>query len=403
MAWERQAFLLTMQRILIFVLRCSAIGLLASTIVVAAPAPDTLQHARGLLEHGHLADAGHTLESLLQRHPGNADAWTLLGVVRVQQHEPAKGEECFRKALSIKPDLTAAQTNLGHLLLDEHRQSEALPYLTSALKSDGGNSELRQMLVSAAEGTAIQQRAHGDRDGALATLLSAKAEAPRSFPLLLDLSILEDELRLLRDANRDIHEARSIRPEDLKALYAEARVKMDLQDMPSAEQDMRAYLKARPEDATAHYGLGRILQITQRSDDAKAEFERSIDLAPNQAESYYQIGQMALDNGKFVAAEQECRKALEHDPKHGGALTVLGIAAFRQKQYGEAVQSLQAAIAAAPEYQPAHYYYGLALAKTGQKEASERELKVAAQMADEENRREAQRLQLSPGASGPQP
>ena len=392
-----------MQRILILVLRCSAIGLLASTLVTMAQTPDTLQHARGLLEGGHLAEAGHTLESLLQRRPSDADGWTLLGVVRAQQHEPAKAEECFRKALSIRPDLTSAQTNLGHLLLDAHRQSEALPYLTSALESDGGNSQIRQMLVSAAEGTAIQQRAHGDRDGALATLLSAKAEVPYSFPLLLDLSILEDELRLLRDADRDIHEARSIHPENLKALYAEARVKMDLQDMRSAEQDMRAYLKSRPEDATAHYGLGRILQITQHSDDAKTEFERSIALAPNQAESYYQIGQMALDNGDYALAERECRKALEHDPKHGGALTALGIAAFRQKQYGEAVQSLQAAIVAAPEYQPAHYYYGLALAKIGQKETSEHELMVAAQMADEQNRREAQRLQLAPGASGPQP
>ncbi len=102
-------------------------------------------------------------------------------------------------------------------------------------------------------------------------------------------------------------------------------------------------------------------------------------------------------------AQQECRKALEHDPKHGGALTALGIAAFRLKHYDEAVQSLQAAIAAAPEYQPAHYYYGLALAKTGQQEASQRELKVAAQMADEQNRREAQRLQLAPGTSATPP
>ena len=91
-----------------------------------------------------------------------------------------------------------------------------------------------------------------------------------------------------------------IHPEDLKALYAEAHVKMDLQDMPSAEQDMRAYLKARPGDATAHYGLGRILEMTQHSDAAKAEFERSIALAPNQAESYYQIGQMALDHGDYI-------------------------------------------------------------------------------------------------------
>ncbi|MFL6305071.1 MAG: tetratricopeptide repeat protein [Candidatus Sulfotelmatobacter sp.] len=393
-----------MSRISILVLWCFAAGLFASTLALAAQTPETLQRARGLLEHGEVTEASHIVETLLQRHSDNADGWALLGVIRVQQNEPAKAEESFRKALAIQPNLTSAQTNLGHLLLEEHRQAEALPYLTDALRRDNGNSELREMLVSAAEGTALKQRASGDRDGALATLLSAKAEVPHSFALLLDLSILEDELRLLRDADRDVREARSIHPEDLKALYAEARVKMDLQDMPEAERDLRAYLKTRPEDATAHYGLGRILQMTQRSDEAKAEFERSIAVVPNQAESYYQIGQMALDHGNYTEAQQECRKALEHDPKHGGALTAVGIAAFRLKQYPDAVRSLEAAIAVAPEYQPAHYYYGLALARNGQKEASERELKIAAQMADEQNRREAQRLQLVPGAaSAPRP
>jgi tetratricopeptide (TPR) repeat protein len=392
-----------MSRLPTLVLKCFAFGLLASALVAVAQMPDALQSGRSLLEHGHVAEASHALEVYLQQHPGSADGWTLLGVARAQQNEPAKAEECFQKALAIEPHLTSAETNLGHLLLDQHRPSEALPYLSEALRSDSANSQLRDMLVSAAEGTALEQRAHGDREGALATLLSAKTEVPHSFPLLLDLSILEDELRLLRDADRDVHEARSIHPEDLKALYAEARIKMDLQDMPPAERDMRAYLKARPDDATAHYGLGRILQMTQQSDAAKAEFERSIALAPSQAESYYQIGQMALDHGNYIEAQQQCRKALEHDPKHGGALTALGTAAFRLKQYDEAVQSLQAAIAVAPGYQPAHYYYGLALAKTGQKEASERELKVATQMADEQNRREAQRLQLAPGASSGPP
>jgi tetratricopeptide (TPR) repeat protein len=131
--------------------------------------------------------------------------------------------------------------------------------------------------------------------------------------------------------------------------------------------------------------------------------KRSIALTPNQAESYYQIGQMALDHGDYAAAQQECRKALEHDPKHGGALAALGIAAYRLKQFPEVIRSLQLAIAAAPEYQPAHYYYGLALAKIGQKEASERELKLAADMADQQNRREAQHLQLAPGAASPAP
>jgi tetratricopeptide (TPR) repeat protein len=393
-----------MWRISGFFFSASAIGLLVSALTLMAQTPETIQRARGLLTHGQVEEAGHTLEAYLQQHPGNADAWALLGVVRAQQGEPAKAEDSFHKALAIQPHLTSAEANLGHLLLDQHRPSEALPYLAEALRSDRSDNKLQEMLVNAAEGTALQQRANGDRNGALATLLSAKADVPHNFALLLDLSILEDELRLLRDADRDIHEARSIHPDDLKALYGAARVEMDLQDMPAAERDLRAYLKARPEDATARYGLGRVLQMTQRSDEAKAEFERSIALAPNQAESYYQIGQMALDHGDYAKAQQECRKALEHDPKHGGALAVLGIAAFRLKEYPEAIQSLEAAIAVAPGYQPAHYYYGLALARTGQKEAAERELKLAAQMAEEENRRDAQRLQLAPGTSPtPQP
>ena len=382
------------------------IGLVLSTVPAFAQRGSSavdLQRARTLLAHHQIAAADTLLRSVLLREPSDPDAWTLIGVVQVEQGLLGEAEKSLRKSLELDPQSAAAQTNLGRLLLEQHRSSEALPYLESALRHGGGSNELRDMTVSAVEAVALQQRAAGDWDGALATLLATRAEVPRSFRLLVDLSILEDDLRLYRDADRDVHQARLMRPNDLKALYAEARVKMDLQDMVAAEQAMRAYLNGRPDDATAHYGLGRILQIAQHSTEAKEEFERSIELAPNQAESYYQIGQMALDSGDLAAAQQECKKALEHDPKHGGALAAYGIAAFRLKQYPEALQSLQAAIAAAPDYAPAHYYYGLALARTGEKESSERELRAATELADRQNRKDAQHLQLAPAAQGASP
>jgi cytochrome c-type biogenesis protein CcmH/NrfG len=86
-----------MPRIPTFLLNGSAIGLLGSTLAVMAQAPESLQRARNLLAHGQVDEAGHTLEGFLQRHPGNADAWTLLGAVRVQQNEPAKAEGSFHK------------------------------------------------------------------------------------------------------------------------------------------------------------------------------------------------------------------------------------------------------------------------------------------------------------------
>ena len=397
------------------VMASRAVCIFATAVLCLTQNAASSSHAAELAAKGRTeasVDATHDsvaterrLERQLRHDPANSRTWVLLGSVRIRERRLAEAESCFRKALAFEPHLTPAQMELGRLLATQHRDREALPYLEEALRATPPSVEIRDITVKAVETVALQQRGAGDKDGALATLLAANSVIGDNFDLLLDLSIVEDELRLYRDAERAIQGARRIDPANLKALYAEARVKMDLQDIPSAESDMRAYLKARPEDATAHYGLGRILQMTQHSDGAKAEFERSIALAPNQAESYYQIGQMALDNGSYVEAQQECRKALEHNPKHGGALAALGIAAFRLKQYPEAIQSLQAAIAAAPDYQPAHYYYGLALAKTGQHEASEHEMKVAAQMAEDQNRREAQRLHLAPGASSgpPQP
>ena len=161
MAWERtapQPFPLCCEPV-ISCLTAPRSRLLAFTVTLAAQALDTLQRARGLLEHGHAAEAGRTLESFLQRHPRSADGWTLLGVVHAQQNEPAKAEDCFHKALAIQPHLSSAQTDLGHLLLSEHRGPEALPYLSDAMQSDRGNSELRDMLVAAAEEIALQQRA----------------------------------------------------------------------------------------------------------------------------------------------------------------------------------------------------------------------------------------------------
>src|SRR5438270_4491659 len=71
MAWERYrnpGLLLAMSGISILVLWCFAAALFASTLALAAQPPETLQRARGLLEHGQVTEASHIVETLLQRH-----------------------------------------------------------------------------------------------------------------------------------------------------------------------------------------------------------------------------------------------------------------------------------------------------------------------------------------------
>jgi tetratricopeptide (TPR) repeat protein len=289
-------------------------------------------------------------------------------------------------------DLARAQA-----LLQSGQWSEARTLFEAVLQRNPSDPDAQQGEVKASEKLALEARSRHAMDEALAALLRARKFAPDQPRLLLDLGILEDQMRLFNDADDTLARLYRLQPGDPQTLYAVARVKLDLQQLEPAEKAMRAYLELRPEDATAHYGLGRILQMAQRSEDARQEFARSIELQPRQTESYFQLGQIALDSGQYSEALASFAKTLTGDPHHGGALAGSGIAYFRQKQYQQALDFLQRAVAAAPDYQPAHYYLGLTLAHLGRKDESASELATAAKMADAQNASESQRLRLESG------
>ena len=250
--------------------------------------------------------------------------------------------------------------------------------------------------VEVSERLALQARAAHDMNGALGELLRARKFVPHSARLLYDLSTLEEQIGLYRDANTTAGELRALTPADPKVLYLAARIELDLGRLSDAEKDMRAYVETHPDDATAHYGLGRILQQAQQLPGARLEFQRSIELKPAQTESFYQLGQIALEAGEYADALALDAKVLARNPTHGGALTATGIAYYKTKQYPLAEQALQKAVSAAPEYQLGHYYYGLVLARLGKKEQSDQQLALASKMAEDTNRTEAQGLQLHP-------
>ena len=250
--------------------------------------------------------------------------------------------------------------------------------------------------VIASEHLALAARAANDSNAALGDLLRARKFAAANTRLLYDLGLraLEDELGLYQDAEEAVSGLLSQSPSDNKAIYLRARIQMDRGQLSEAQTTMAAYLAAVPSDATAHYGMGRIYQLQQNIEKAKEQFQASLDLQPNQTESHYQLADMALKSGDFQQAIRETGSVLAREPHHAGALTVLGIAHYRLKDYAASAQSLSAAIAAAPGYQTSHYYLGLALAKLNRKQESDEQLALAAKMADDDNKKAAQRLHV---------
>ena len=302
-------------------------------------------------------------------------------------------------AKSATKQLVEAQSQLAAGHYPEARSAfEAILQVTPL------DPEARSGEIKVSVKLALAARSLGHMNESLSDLLRARKFVPDDPALLFDLGVLEDQMHLYSGADETLTKLLGMGQQNQpQALYAMARVKMDLQQLAPAETDMRAYLKIDPEDASAHYGLGRILQLGQRTEEARTEFERSIELQPKQTEAYYQLGQIELDLGHYDQALTFFEKTLTANPIHGGALTGAGIAEFRKRQYDSAASYLRLAVQNAPSYQPAHYYYGLTLARLGHKEDSERELQIATKMADEQNEREAQRQRLNRSTQTPAP
>lgn len=286
-------------------------------------------------------------------------------------------------------------------LLQSGKIAEARDAYELVLNGNPADTDAQHGEVAASERLALDARRSGKMDDALKDLLRAQAFAPKDPRLLYDLGILEDEMRLYRDADKTLANAEQLQPSNPQILYAVARVKMDLGQLAAAEEKMQGYLKLAPNDAGAHYGMGRIFQLGLQFDRARDEFQRSIELQPVQTEAYYELGDIALGQGNLDDAIAYFNKTLARDPKHGGALAGEGQACFKQKRYAQAEDFLERAVAAAPEYQAGHYYLGLTLARLGRREDSQRELELAAKLAAEESKKERSGLHILSPAMNP--
>ena len=324
--------------------------------------------------------AARVLNSFLVKNPEDADALTLLAQIRLDQGDVSMAKELLTKALASSPNSPAANTTLGKLMLEEHRDPEAMDRFETVLAVDLRDKEAREGELTAASELAMSARREDRPEAALKVLEHARAKLPDDPRLLLDLGIQELEMGLLPEAADSLQAARKLDASDPDILYASGRLEMEEQHLQAAEKDLRAYLVKRPEDPSAHFGLGKVLSVQQRSAEASAEFERSIQLQPAQTESYYELGQLELQMQHDALAAPLFQKVLARDPTHGGALTGMGVIAFRDKNFAQAEQYLARAEKTAPNYQPSHYYRGLALARLGLKEESQRELQIATEL-----------------------
>ncbi len=279
-----------------------------------------------------------------------------------------------RLALVLSATAWAQSPTEGASFLQQHRYPEAMDSFEASLARHPGDAAARQGEIAAATALALNQARGAHPEEALATLGRANAVLPDEPELLLDLGIEATLLERFALADQSLHAALTLRPGDLKTVYALARLETEQQHLPDAERDLKAYLAARPQDASAYFGLGHVYAMEQRPAEARQAFGQSITLQPQQTESYFQLGELALQAHEDADAKAMYAKVLARDPKHAGALTGMGELALRDKAFATAEKFLAEAEASDPKYATPHYFRGLALAKLGRAEEARAEL-----------------------------
>jgi len=136
-----------------------------------SPRPQ-LMLAYALWQGEQRADAIRALRRLIERSPGNADAWFNLGNFYRAERRLDEAVSAFRRAAQLQPGNAAAHVNLGYALVQAARFGDAEAAVRSSLESFPAEPDL---LVNLAQ---IQRATHRLSE-ALASLERCVALAPR--------------------------------------------------------------------------------------------------------------------------------------------------------------------------------------------------------------------------------
>ena len=243
---------------------------------------------------------------------------------------------CYRTAVALRPEATAAHNNLGLALYDKKQLDDAIAEYKKAIDLDPKDA-----------------LAHNN----LGLALAAK--------------------RQLDDAIAEYKKAIDLDPKFATAHYNLGNALQAKGQLDDAIAEYKKAIDLDPKYALAHNNLGIALKDKGQLDDAIAEYKKAIDLDPKYAAAHYNLGTALQAKGQLDDAIAEYKKAIDLDPKYAMAHNNLGNALQAKGQLDAAIAEYKKAIDLDPKYAPAHYNLGNALHAKGQLDDAIAEYKKA--------------------------
>ncbi|BCS55990.1 glycosyltransferase family 41 protein [Geobacter sp. SVR] len=232
-------------------------------------------HLLGVLAHqvGKHDVAVELIGTAVQKNAASPAAFINLGEALRALQRFGDAEQCYQRAIALKPDYAEAYNNLGIMLDDLGRAAEAEQAYRRALAIKPDFAE-----------------AHGNLGNAL------------------------QSLGRLEESVLSCQRAITLKP-DFAAAYSNLGVALnDLGRSHEAEQACRQAIMLNPGFASAQCNLGIALKEQGRLEEAVAAYRRAIELAPGSAPTYSGLGTALKELGLLGEAERAYLQALSLKP-----------------------------------------------------------------------------------------
>jgi protein O-mannosyl-transferase len=246
-----------------------------------------------------------------------ASTWT---AARVYQDQ----ETLWRDTLSKNPNAWIAHNNLGLVLKDQGKLSEATEHYEQVLRLQPDNVEAHNNL-----GVMLQNRG----------------------------KVLE--------AMEYYKQALRIKPDDIKAHNNLGNALLELGKVPDAIEQYHQALRLKIGYAETYYNLGNALLRLGNVAEAIAQYQQALRIKPDYVEAYNNLGDGLLRLGKVAEAIGQYQQALRIKPDDVIARNNLGNALCQQDRIREAIEQYESALRLKPDYAKARYNLGIALYRLG--------------------------------------
>jgi tetratricopeptide (TPR) repeat protein len=293
--------------------------------------------------------------SSLAANSNDVGALNSRALARMRLGRNAEAYEDLRRAVSLKPENSEYQANLGYVLWKLGKPQEAVSAERAALKLDEKNTtahfQLGRFLLRLGD--------RKDLAEAIASLRRALELDPRLYDVRFELIAAYRELGNLAEAAAQVDVLQDARPTDPRVFYVTGLLDADRNDLNSAVKNFNEAITRDPSMYGAWQDLGLAYGKANRWDDAARTFAELAQRQPNSIEAAYFHALSLYNSGRAVEAEAEVRRALRLDAGAVEAHTLLGIIlASRGNANSEAADALSQAIALSPNSVDAQFYLG---------------------------------------------